>query len=257
MKRKIFSLIIASVFFGDASFAQSDSTSAKKDATAKRKVITGMALYAEFGVLSNNTMTDMRKELKTQSVDPFTSFMSSIVLAHRAETSRWMMEHRLILSGSGKYDDNQVDVKRANLWGVGIGLTGGPKIVNTSKLNVYVPIGVDLMYYRMMIKSNPAASLNKLINNPGTYQPVKINTKTINVNAGLGLDYKTGWFAKHYETFYLSTRVAYHLPVTTSGQWRGENVQVNDLTSFKPNQLYVSVGIVASLKNKGMWGGMR
>ena len=256
MKRIFFPVLISSVFFAGAALAQTDSSSVKNP--VKRKVTTGMAVYAEIGVLANSTMTDMRKELKTQLVDPFSSFMSSIVLAHRAESSKWMMEHRLILSGSGKYDEDKVDFKRANLWGAGIGLTGGPKIVNTPKLNVYIPIGVDLMYYRMLIKSNPAASLNKLINNPGTYQPVKINTKTINVNAGLGLDYKTGWFAKHYDSFYLSTRVAYHLPVATSGQWRGDNVQVNDLTSFKPNQLYVSVGIVASMKHRaGMWGGMR
>ena len=251
MKREIFHAIFFIALFSGVSYAQTDSTS-------KKKVTTAMGVYAEFGVLSNSTMTDMMKELKTQSVDPFNSFMSSVVLAHRAESSKWMMENRIIISGSGKYDENKVDFKRANLWGVGIGLVGGPKLVNTSKLNVYIPIGVDLMYYQMVIKSNPSASLNKLINNTGSYQPVKIGTKTINVNAGIGLDYKTGWFSKHYDSFYLSTRVAYHLPVATSGQWRGQNVLVNDLTSFKPNQLYVSVGIVASPKRTSkMWGGMR
>jgi hypothetical protein len=250
MKRAIFPFVLFLVSTGVSSFAQTDSSSTKK-------FISGLAVYAEFGVLSNSSMTDMIKELKTQSVDPFNSLMSSLVLAHRHESDRWMAENRIIISGSGKYDDNKVDFKRANLWGIGIGLVTGPKIVNTSKLNVYIPVGVDLMYYRMGIRTNSSASLNKLINNAGNYQPVKISTKTINVNAGVGLDYKTGWFSRCYDRFYLSTRVAYHLPVATSGQWRGDNVQVSDLTKFKPNQLYVSVGIVASPKRSGrMWGGM-
>lgn len=248
MKRTIFHAIFFIVLFGTTSFAQTDST-------GKKKVITSMTIYGEFGILSNSTMTDMRKELKAQSVDPFNSLMSSLVLAHRAESNRWIMEHRIIISGSGKYEEDKVDFKRATLRGIGLGINGGPKLLNTSKISIYVPVGVDLMYYRMNIKSNPAASLNKLINNTGSYQPVKLSTKTINVNAGLGLDYKTGWFSKHYDQFNIALRAAYHLPVATSGQWRGENVQVNDLTSFKPNQLYLSAGIVASMKRNGrMWG---
>jgi hypothetical protein len=250
MKRAIFPFVF---FLGSLcanAFAQTDSSSTKK-------FIAGMAMYAEIGVLSNSTMTDMIKELKTQSVDPFNSFMSSLVIAHRLESDRWMSEKRLIFSGSGKYDEDKVDFKRANLWGIGIGLVTGPKIVNTNRLNVYIPLGVDLMYYCMAIRSNPSASLNNLINNTGNYQKVRISTKTINVNAGVGLDYKTGWFAKNYDRFNLSARVAYHLPLATSGQWRGDNVQVNDLTEFKPNQLFVSVGVVAAMKLKtGMWGGM-
>jgi hypothetical protein len=252
MKKEIFPVIFLIMLVGVSSFAQTDSTS-------RKKVTSAMGVYAEFGVLSNSTMTDMMRELKAQSVDPFNSYMSSLVLAHRVESKKWMMEHRIILSGSGNmHDEDKVDFKRANLFGIGIGLTGGPKLVNTSKINVYVPIGIDLMYYQMGIKSNPSASLNKLVNNPGTYQAVRISTKTINVNAGLGLDYKTGWFKKHYDSFYLSTRAAYHLSVLPSEQWRGANVQVNDLTSFKPNQLFLSVGIVASPKHMGkMWSGMK
>jgi hypothetical protein len=242
MKRTIFPVFLLLGLLCAPAFAQTDSSST-------RKFMSGMAVYGEFGVLSNNTMTDMIKQLKSQSVDPFNSFMSSLVLAHRHESNQWMTENRLIFSGAGKYDDSKVDYKKANLFGVGIGLVTGPKIVNTPRLNVFIPVGVDLMYYRMGIKSNPSASLNKLINNPGSYQAVKLSTKTINVNAGIGLDYKTGWFSKYYDRFYLSARAAYHYPVATSGQWRGENVQVNDLTSFKPDQLYLSVGIVASPKH--------
>lgn len=216
-----------------------------------------MAVYAEFGILSNSTQTDMRKEMKLQSVEPFGSMMSSIVLARRGESKKWMVDHRLILMQTGSPDDNKTDFKRSNLWGIGIGIAGGPKLVSTPKLSVYIPIGVDLMYYRMTIKSNPSASLNKLINNTGNYQPVKLGTGSINVNAGIGLDYKTGWFSKFYDSFALSARASYHLPVTPARQWRGENVQVNDLTSFKPNQMYLSVGIVASPKYMAkMWGKM-
>jgi hypothetical protein len=255
MKKGIFYAVFLIVLSSVATQAQTDSTGRKKsDSNGKKKIIAGMAVYGEFGVISNSTMNDMRKELKVQNVDPFNSYTSSLVLAHRVESAKWMMEHRILVTGSGKFDETTLDQKRANLWGFGIGLTGGPKLVSTSRINVYVPIGVDLMYYQMVIKSNPSASLNKLINNPGTYQPIKMATKTVNVSAGLGFDYKTGWFSKIYDNFAIATRAAYHLPVYTSGQWRGENVQVNDLTSFKPSQLYLSIGIVASIKHmEGKW----
>lgn len=221
--------------------AQTDSTN--------KKYSSGFAVFAEFGVLSNSSFTETRKQLKLLGAEPFGSLMSSIVLARRRESNKWITENRLILMNSTMPGDDKVDVKRASLWGIGLGINVGPKIVNTSKWNVFIPVGFDAMFYKMGIKSNLSASLAKLVNNPGGYQAVKLYSGSLDVNAGVGVDYKTNLMPKHFEKFYISSKVSYHLPIATSGQWRGENVQVNDLVSFKPSQLYVSIGVVMTPKN--------
>jgi hypothetical protein len=236
--------------------AQSDSTAADSVKRADKKYISGFGVSAEFGVLSNSSFTEMRRQLKLLGTEPFGSLMSSIVLTRRMESSRWVSEHRIVLMNSTKEND-EINVKRASLWGVGLGLNAGPKLVNTTRWNVFVPIGFDAMFYKMGIKSNHSASLNQVINNTGNFQAVKLYTASLNVNAGVGVDYKTNFMKKHNDQFYISGRVSYHLPVVSRGQWRGENVQVNDLEKFKPNQLYVSLGIVIIPKLSGhKWGGM-
>ena len=246
MKSRILLIVLFLIAYNSVN-AQTDSTS--------KKYISGFAIFAEFGVLSNSSFSEMRRQLKLQGVEPFGSLMSSIVLSRRIESSRWISENRLILSNSSTPNDD-VDVRRASLWGIGLGFNGGPKLVNTSKWNVFIPIGFDIMAYKMGIKSNPSASLAKLLLNTGSYQAVKLYSGSLDVNAGVGVDYKTSFMPKHYDQFYISGKVSYHLPIVRSGQWRGENVQVNDLASFKPNQLYVSIGLVMVPKNMGKWGGM-
>jgi hypothetical protein len=193
--------------------------------------------------------------LKLLGVEPFGSLMSSIVLAKRMEGDRWISENRIILTNSSRMD-NKVDEKRASLWGIGLGFNIGPKLVNTPKWNVFVPLGFDAMFYKLGIKSNQSASLAKLVNSPGNYQAVKLYSGSLNANAGIGVDYKTNIMPKHYEKFYISGKLSYHLPIASTGQWRGENVQVNDLEKYKPSQLYVSIGLVMVPKNIRMWGKM-
>lgn len=247
-------LFLTAVYF--PTHAQTDSTGiADSTRSSNRKFTSGFAAFAEFGVLSNNSFTDMRKQLKLLGIEPFGSLMSSVVFAKRMESDRWISENRIILTNSSRMN-NKVDEKRASLWGIGLGLNVGPKIVNTAKWNVFVPIGFDAMFYKLGIKSNQSASLTKLVNNPGNYQAVKVYTGSLNVNAGIGVDYKTNIMPKHYDKFYLSGKLSYHLPVASTGQWRGENVQVNDLDKFKPNQLYVSIGVVMVPKNMHRWGKM-
>ncbi|WP_221390884.1 hypothetical protein [Dyadobacter sp. NIV53] len=252
MKSKILLSALLLMLSGSV-FAQTDSTAVTP---ATKKYTSGFAVFAEFGLLSNNSFTDMRKQLKLLGTEPFGSLMSSIVLAKRMESDRWISEHRLILMNSTK-PNNEVDKKRASLWGVGLGFNFGPKLVNTPKWNVFIPIGVDAMFYKLGIKSNYSASLTKVISSPASYQAVKLYTGSLNLNAGIGVDYKTGIMPKHFDKFYISSKLAYHLPVVTTGQWRGENVQVTDVDTFKPNQLYLSIGIVMTPKSKhGKWGGM-
>jgi len=252
MKSKILLSILSLIAIYGSATAQSDSTS--KSST--KKYSSGFAIYGEFGLLSNNSFTDIRKSLKAQGIEPFGSLMGSIVLAKRIETTRWVAENRLIIMNSTRYN-NDVDVKRGSLWGLGIGMTAGPKIVNTSKWNVFIPVGLDAMIYKLGIKSNSSASFARLLLSPANYQAIKLYSTSLNLNAGVGVDYKTGLMPSKFDKFYISAKASYHLPIATSGQWRGENVQVNDLASFKPSQLYLSVGLVMMPKfAHSKWGGM-
>ena len=240
MKIKILLTVVLAAFLSGISEAQTDSAAT---APKEKKYVSAFGVYAEFGVLSNSSFTDIRKSLKAQGVNPFNSLMASIVLARRIESEKWVHENRLILMNSTRYSDN-VDEKRASLRGLGIGFMAGRKIVNNEKWNVYIPVGVDLMVYQLGIKSNYSASLGKVLANPATYRAIKLYTGSINVNAGLGIDYKTNILPKIYDKFYISAKASYHLPVTSGSQWKGENVQVNDLAALKHNQLYASIGIV-------------
>ena len=253
MKSKILLSILFVIAFSGAIRAQTDST--VSTTSSNKKFTSGFAVYAEFGVLSNSSITDIRKSLRAQGIQPFGSLMSSLVFAKRTESDRWVIDHRIILMNSTKYDD-KVDIKRASLWGIGLGISAGRKIVNTTKWNVYIPVGLDAMLYQMGIKSNHSASLAKLVANPGSYQAVRLYTGSLNVNAGVGVDYKTNFMPKLYDKFYVSTKVSYHLPVTSGSQWKGENVQVNDLANLKPSQLYASIGIVMVPRPGRKWRGM-
>ena len=252
MKSKILLSVLFIIALYGSAFAQTDSTTESKT----KKFSTGFAVYAEFGVLSNNSFTNIRKSLKAQNVEPFGSLMGSVVLAKRMESKHWIAENRLIIMNSTR-PNNDVDVKRASLWGLGVGVSIGRKIVDSQKWNVYIPVGFDAMVYKLGIKSNPSASLARLLLTTSNYQAIKLYSASLNLNAGVGVDYKTGFMPKSFEKFYISAKASYHLPIATSGQWRGENVQVTDVDTFKPNQLYLSIGVVMTPKGRhGKWGGM-
>ncbi|CAG4994252.1 hypothetical protein DYBT9275_01353 [Dyadobacter sp. CECT 9275] len=215
---------------------------AQPDSTAK-EYKTGFAVYIETGFLTNNSLSNIRKTLKTRNVDPFSISMTSLVLAKRYETKRWITESRLVFTNHGNMK-NEIDTKRATLMGIGLGLITGPKIVNTSQWNVSIPVGLDVMAYRMTIKSNYSAGIAKVIDTPAAYQAVKLYTGSLNASVGAAVDYKTNFWKKKLDKFYISGKLSYQLPITTTGQWRGDNVQVNDMASFKPNQLYGQLGII-------------
>ncbi|NIJ53085.1 hypothetical protein [Dyadobacter arcticus] len=246
MKNKLLFSALLLFTFSEFAQAQTDST--------VRIFKSGMAIYAEFGLLPNNKV--IREQLSRLQVKPFTSFMGSIVLAKRTESEKWFSEGRLILMNSTNYTTDK-DEKKAYLGGFGIGTDGGPKLVNTSRWNVTIPLGVDLMLYRLNIKSNGSATIAQLVNNPSAFQAVKLFTGNINVHGGVGVDYKMNFMPKFNEMVYLSAKVAYHQPILGKRKWRGENVTISDLGNLKVNQVYVQVGAVFFPKpGKMKWGGM-
>lgn len=237
-------------------FASLGLAKAQRDSTLKI-FKSGMAIYAEFGLLPNNKT--IREQLARLQVKPFTSFMGSLVLARRTESDKWFSEGRLILMNSTNYTKDK-DQKKAYLGGIGIGTDGGPKLVNTARWNVTIPLGVDLMLYRLNIRSNGSATISQLVNNPSAFQAVKLFTGNVNLHGGIGVDYKMDFMPKFNDKVYLSAKVAYHQPILGKRKWKGENVTVSDLGNLKVNQVYVQVGAVFFPKpgKSGMkkWGGM-
>ncbi|TLU99433.1 hypothetical protein [Dyadobacter luticola] len=246
MKNKLLlSLAFLLLTFGFAQ-AQADST--------VRIFKSGMGLYAEFGLLPNNKV--IREQLSRLQIKPFTSFMGSLVLARRTESEKWFSEGRLILMNSTNYTTDK-DEKKAYLNGIGIGTDGGPKLVNSDRWNVTIPIGVDLMLYRLNIKSNGTATMAQVVSNPSAFQAVRLYTGNVNLHGGIGVDYKMNFMPKFNEKVYLSAKATYHQPLLGKRKWKGENVTVSDLGNLKVNQVYVQIGLVFFPK-AGMkkWGGM-
>ena len=246
MKRKLLICFLLSAFCISAASAQSDST--------VRIFKTGMAVYAELGMLPNNKT--LRDQLARLQVKPFTSFMGNLVLARRTESERWFSEARIIVMNSTNYTSDR-DTRKAYLNGFGIGTDGGPKLVNTARWNVTIPLGADFMLYRLNIKSNASVSAQQLLNNPSAYQAVKLYTANINLHGGIGVDYKMNFLPKIHEKVYLSGKLTYHQPILGRRKWKGDNVTVDDLSRLKVNQLYVQLGFVFFPRpHMKKWGGM-
>jgi hypothetical protein len=246
MRNKLLSAVLLFLTFFTCAQAQTDTT--------VRMFKSGMAVYAEFGLLPNNK--NIREQLSRLNIKPFTSFMGSIVLARRTESERWFSEGRIIIMNSTNYTKNKDD-KKAYLGGIGIGTDGGPKLVNNTRWNVLIPIGVDLMLYRLKIKSNSSATISQVVQSPSSFQPINLFTGNINLHAGIGADYKMNVMPKLYDKVYLSGKATYHLPVLGRRKWKGEDVTISDLSSLKVNQIYVQLGLVFFPK-PGMkkWGKM-
>ncbi|CAG5068230.1 hypothetical protein DYBT9623_00959 [Dyadobacter sp. CECT 9623] len=247
MKNKLLLIATFLVFTAGLASAQTDST--------VRMFKHGMAIYAEIGLLPNNRV--IRDHLSRLQIKPFENVMASLVLARRTESDKWFSEGRIILMNSTNYTTDK-DQKKAYLSGIGIGTDGGPKLVNTSRWNVTIPLGVDLMLYRMNIKSNANATLGQVVSNPSSFQAVKLFTGNVNLHGGIGVDYKMNVMPKINDKVYLSAKATYHQPLLGKRKWRGENVTISDLSYLKVNQVYIQIGAVFFPKpgRDKKWGGM-
>lgn len=229
--------ILALVFFALVLqvTAQSDTSSSKKRV--------GYSIYGSVGLLSNSSMKAIANELEAVAVKPFGQLMTNVILGMRREDDRKFYESRLqFFKAPVEKADNPG--KYATLNGVGIGMDFGPKLVNNARWNVQIPIGYDLAIYRLRIKSDHEVDLVDVVQNIGPYQPVKIFSANVIVNAGLGVDYKMNFLPKLHEKVYLSSKVSYQLPVFAKSKWRGEDVTVQNISSLKPSQLYFQLGLI-------------
>jgi len=252
MKNK---LLLSILFFPLLLNTASAQDSFDTTSTAK-KYKSGMAIYAEVGLLGNNSFKGIRNEMRTLGIKPFENIMASIVLAKRMETEKFFMESRLILMNSTKHSRDE-NVSKGIFRGIGIGADGSPKFVNSTHWNLLIPIGWDLMLYQVKVKNNRTANFSQVVQNPNAYNTAKLHNGSFNLHAGIGADYKMNLFPKVYDQVYISGKVTYHLPIARMGRWRGDDVKVTDLPSFKPNQLYAQLGLVFfPKKSHRMWGRM-
>jgi hypothetical protein len=248
MIRKLLTVL---VILASAHYAAAQNSDDSSDTTKKYQ--TGFAVYAEVGVLPNNSFKGIRDQMRALNIKPFESVMTSIVLAKRMETDKFFMESRLILMNSTKHN-NDKDVSRGMFRGIGIGADASPKFVNSTRWNLLVPIGWDLMLYQLRVKNNKSASLAQVIQNPNNFTTMKLYSGSVNLHAGIGADYKMNLFPKVYDKVYISAKATYHLPIFKRGEWRGDDVRISDLPSFKANQLYAQLGLVFFPKrSRKMW----
>lgn len=239
-----------------ASFANAQSQVDTDSSHIGKKYKSGFGVYAEVGILSNNSFKGIREKMQAMNIKPFEPLMASIILAKRMETERFYMENRLILMNSTNNHKDK-NVSKSMFRGIGIGVDASPKIVNSARWNVLIPIGWDLMLYQTQIKNNKSATLGQVAQNPNAYKSMKLYNGSWNLHGGVGVDYLMNWFPKSYDQVYLSAKAAYHLPILKRGKWRGEDVQITDLPSFKANQLYTSIGLIFFPKGSHkMWRGM-
>jgi hypothetical protein len=222
--------------------AQSDSSSARREM--------GYSIYGSIGFLPNSSLQSMADELEAVAVKPFGQVMSNLILGMRREDASRFYESRLVFFGTPvRKDDNPG--KYATLNGLGIGMDFGPKLVNSARWNILIPIGWDVNIYRLRVKSDHEVDLIDLVQNTTPFQPVKLFSSNLVLNAGIGADYKMQLLPKIYDKVYLSSKLSYHLPIFEKSKWRGEDVTVNDLSTFKPNQLYFQLGLIFFPKKGG------
>ena len=251
MKNTLLAGLILLVSSGYA-YAQDNADSSD----SAKKYQSGFGVYAEVGVLPNSSFKGIRDQMKALNIEPFEPVMASIVLAKRMETEKFYMESRLILMNSTKHRKDD-DVIRGMFRGIGLGVDASPKFVNSTRWNLLVPIGWDIMLYQLRVKNNQSASLAQVIQNPNNFKSMKLYNGSFNLHAGIGADYKMNLFSKVYDKVYISAKATYHLPVFRRGQWRSDDVKINDLPSFKANQLYAQLGLVFFPKSSHkMWRGM-
>lgn len=239
-------LILAFIFF-----AVKLPVLAQTDTSSHMKTV-GLSMYGAIGLLPNSSLQSISDQLEAVAVKPFGQLMSNVILGMRREDARKFYESRLLFFKTPvRKEDNPG--RYATLNGVGIGMEAGPKLVNSARWNVQVPLGWDAMIYRMKIRGDHQVDLVDVVQNAGPYTPAKLFTSNLTLSAGVGVDYKINLRSKMYDKVYISSKLSYQLPVVTKSKWRGEDITVNDLSTFKSNQLYFQLGLVFFPK-KGMHG---
>ena len=213
-----------------------------------RRSTAGLRFGVEVGLQRNNSLINMGQTLQQTNIDArevgntFGNFVFLFVRDNRNYTG----ETRLL----GMTTVNQGPlvnsaIRRAQLYGFGLGASGIYKMVNTRRFIVGPMLGYDFVWYRLALL--PVDRTNVLLaniaNNPAAYNPVTFRQRSLNLHAAGAVDYRMYWFQKYYNEFRFGAHVGYQLPILREGQWRFNDGTVSDLPGFQAKTLYYQFGI--------------
>jgi hypothetical protein len=213
-----------------------------------RRSVRGFRLGAELGLLPNNSLTSIGQTLQQTSIDAgdVGNTFSNFVLSFVRDNRKYMAETRFV--GMGPTNNGPTvspAVRRARLYGFGVGFSGTYKVVNTRRFIVGPMLGYDVMWYRLSLLpvDRDNLLLANVANNPAAYNPVTFRQGLyLNLHVAAAVDYRVYWFKRYYDEFRFGARVGYQLPFLRDGPWRFNDGTIGDLPGFQAKTLYFQFG---------------
>ena len=214
----------------------------------------GFRISAETGFRPNNSLLAIQQKLQQTNIDTkdIGSTFGNIVFSFVRDNPKYVGETRFI--GTFTTEDGPVvspAVRRARLYGFGIGFSGTYKLINTRRFVVGPVLGYDVMWYRLSLLpvDRDNLLLANIANNPASYNPVTFRQGFyLNLHGAVAADYRVYWFQKYYNEFRFGARVGYQLPFLRNGPWQFNDGTVGDLPGFQAKMLYYQFGITGFVK---------
>ena len=240
-------IIIASLLIGLASVVgQAQDTT--------RRSIVGFKVSGEVGFQPNNSLLSIQRKLQQTNIDTkdFGSTFGNVVFSFVRDNRKYTGETRFV--GTFTTEDGPVvspAVRRARLYGFGIGFSAMYKMLNTRRFIVGPVLGYDIMWYRLSLLpvDRDNLLLANIANNPAAYNPVTFRQGLyLNLHGAIAADYRVYWLKKYYNEFRFGGRAGYQLPTLRNGPWAFNDGTVGDLPGFQAKMLYYQFGISVFFK---------
>jgi len=219
----------------------------------------GLGVFAEIGLLSNSSLERLRDQLAPLGVTLSGTKATLTGLQVYRRQRRADVETRLwVLMGS---EENAADNRRlARLSGFGLGIAVVPRLVDTRRWLLGPVVGYDVVRHNLRIDApNPSTTvpIQNILANPLTYQSQVLRGMGLTLNLGAAVGYRFKLFPKWYDRWQLNARLGYHLPFVYSREWRFDQKTVGGLDGYRPNNLYLHVGLVTfpNVRRLNRWAG--
>lgn len=229
------------------------SVASQAQDTTRRSMV-GFRVSGEIGFRPNNSLLSIQQKLQQTNIDTkdIGSTFGNVVFSFVRDNRKYTGETRVL--GMFTTENGPVvspAVRRARLYGFGVGSSGTYKILNTRRFIVGPMLGYDIMWYRLSLLpvDRDNLLLANIANNPAAYNPVTFRQGFyLNLHGAIAADYRVYWLKKYYDEFRFGTRVGYQLPFMRNGPWAFNDGTVADLPGFQAKMLYYQFGISAFFK---------
>lgn len=219
-----------------------------------RRSMAGFRFGAEIGLQPNNSLTNIGQTLQQTNIDAndIGNTFGNAVFSFVRDHQKYMAETRFV--GMGPVSNGPVvspAVRRARLYGFGLGFSYMHKVINTRRFIVGPVLGYDFMWYRLSLLpvDRDNLLLASIANNPAAYNPVTFRQGFyLNLHGAIAADYRVYWFQKYYNEFRFGARVGYQLPIMRNGPWQFNDGTVGNLPGFQAKMLYYQFGITGFVK---------